>query len=491
MIEIKERATIETKAFELNFANNDDLKKSHEESGIPLREKNDQEIKSNTDDMARYPLVWIDGVQIEVKNINKLTLINNSFLPQLKLEFLDSTSKLIDENFPIDNSIISIFKDSNIKDLMGIKMDFKITDLKINKSSNNKMTYNIDAIMDVNDFYLMNFESYESNSYDLIKKLMLEMKLGFASNTNTSNDKMIWINNANYRIEFIKDIVKRTYIDDNTFVFGYIDFYYNFNYIDINKQIKEDISSQMNLMEQEKIVKDAQNEDVPLILSNNPDQKNSNLHIQQYTLINSSTNINLQYGYRHMATYYNKSDDEVKRYALDAISDDEDNAIVLKGNGDNDELYNDMIKNDWCGKLDTDNVHENFLHTDVQNKLNLKFLQKLKMTIKLKTPNYGLYRFQKVLVELYDMGRLNNPKESNLTKEEMEDGVSQHDDKIINKLSGEWIITAINMTFAAKGGNTQEITLVKRELTKEYTFPRRVKGNKNKKAKKKDESNQK
>jgi len=497
MIEIIERATIETKGFNQNFGNNEDLQKRYEEDGTVLPDKNDAEIGRGKDDLTKYPVVWIDGVQIESTNIKSLKLFNNSFMPTLRLEFTDPSQKLIDENFPVDNSVISIFKNSNIKDLMGMKMDFKITDFTVvydtgKKKKGKSYTYAIDAIMDVDDFYLMNFESYKGTSYDIIKKLMLEMKLGFATNTTNSNDEMVWINNANYRIEFIRNIIDKTYINDNTFLFGYIDFYYNFNYIDVEKQIKEDISSQMNLMENEKVSKDVQNSEVPLILSNNPDQENTNMFIQKYTLINSSTNINLQYGYRHRVTFYNKIDDEIKRYAIDTISDDQDNAIVLKGNyEDNNKLYNDMYNGTWMGKMDTDNVHENFLHSQSQNKNNLKFLQKLKMTVRLSKINYGLYRFQKVLVELYDMGRLDKTEKSAYTETELQEGgVSQHDDKIIHKLSGEWIITAINITFSRENGNVQELTLVKRELTKEYTFPRRARGN-NTKKKKKDESQQK
>jgi hypothetical protein len=497
MIEIIERATIETKGFNQNFGNNEDLQKIYKENGTILPEKNDAEINRGKDDLSKYPVVWIDGVQIESTNIITLQLFNNSFLPSLRLEFTDPSQKLIDENFPVDNSIISIFKNSNIKELMGMKMDFKITDLTIvndvGKLKKKSFTYSVDAVMDIDDFYLGNFESYKGTSYDIIKKLMLEMKLGFATNTTNSKDEMIWINNANYRIEFIRDIIDRSYIDDDTFLFGYIDFYYNFNYIDVEKQIKEDISSQMNLMEEETISKDSQNSEVPLILTNNPDQENTNMYIQKYTIMNSSTNINLLYGYRHRVTYYNKIDDNIERYYIDAISDDDNNsAIILKGNPrDNNLLYNDMNNNSFLGKMDTDNVHKNFLHSEIQNKNNLKFLQKLKMTVRLSKVNYGLYRFQKVLVELYDMGRLNKTEKSAYTGTEIEEGgVSQHDDKILNKLSGEWLITSINITFSRENGIAQELTLAKRELTKEYTFPRRVKGN-NPNKKKNDEANQK
>lgn len=481
MIKIIERASIETKSFNLNFDNNPDLKKSSENQNKPVPEKSDTDIQKNSEDLGKYPVIWINGVVIESNNIVRLTLNNDGFVPYLTLEFSDPTNKIIDEKFPTDNSIVSIFKESTNKALMAIKMDFKVTDFSIIKGSANKetITYYIDAIVDIDDFYLMNYESYKGTSFNVLKDLSKDMKLGFATNINTTNDNMIWINTANYKVEFLKDIVERSYIDDDTFLFGYLDFFYNFNYVDIETQLKDDISEQMNSLDRESSVKDGKDDQVPLILSNNPDYANNNMFINKYTVENSSTNINLQYGYKHYAIYYNRSDDEIKNYSLDNITTDDGNTVVMKGNeNDNNILYNTMVNHTWMGKVDVDNVHTNYLHTTLQNKNNLKFLQKIKIKIRLSKVNYGLYRFQKVLVELYNMGKMSETTSADKSQEKI-DGVGQHDDKIIHKLSGEWLITAINFIFSTKeGGVVQELTLVKRELTKEYTFPRRPKNKK-------------
>ena len=483
MIEIKQRATLETKEYNIDFSYSKELSNQTENEGKTLKEKSDEDIQKNADDMSKYPFVYLDGLLIENTQIQKLKLFNDGFMPYLSLEFTDGTNKIIDDNFPVDNSIISIFKDSDVEDVMGIKMDFKITDFKIIKGGKGEsISYSIEAIVDVDDFYIMNFESFDGNTFNVLKDISSSMGLGFASNITSTEDEMIWINNANYRIEFMKNIVQRSYIDDDTFLFGYLDYYYNFNYVDIETQLKSDISEQMNLVNKSKAVKDTDPIETSLILTNNPDKKDSNMHIDKYTIINSSTNINLQYGYEHVVTFYDKLEYKLNRYTIDSVSNDDDgNTIIMKGNEEEgNKLYNDMKNATWMGKIDTDNVHENFLHCQVQNKNNLKFLQKLKITIKMTKPNYGLYRFQKVLVELYNNGKttetskLKDPEIKGDTPTQSELSQS-NDDKIINKLSGEWLITAINMTYDIKVGNIQEITLVKRELTKKYDFPRREK----------------
>lgn len=485
MIEVLQRSTIITKAYELNYANNPDLVKIAEKNNIELPEKSDDDVQRNVDDLAKYPVVYLNNVMIESTNITKLYLFNDEFLPRLRLEFSDPTNKLLDENFPIDNSIISVFKDSTNTSFMGIKMDFKVTDFTIIKGakSNEHITYVIDGALNVDDFYLMDWESYKGTTFEVIKKVSTDMGLGFATNIVNTNDDQVWINPRNYKIEFIRNMVDASYISDETFLFGYVDFYYNFNYVDIEKQLTEDISEQKTLVENKQMLKEGEEYEIPLILTNHPDRDNTNLKIDKYTIENSSTNVNLTYGYRHYAIYYDKLDDNVKNYALDSISDAGANKIVMKGNDtESDELYNNQTNNTWMGKLDTDNVHANFLHSQLQNKMNLKFLQKLKMKVRMQKINYGLYRFQKVNVELYNLGKTTTKTEATAKdpsrknareKNSIDKNPDRFEETIIHKLSGEWLITAINFIFDKKEGNIQEITLVKRELTEKYDFPNR------------------
>ena len=255
MITIVERSTLETKGFQLNYGTNDEVKKNAENNGENVPEKSESDVKRNSEDLGRYPVVYFNGLVIESTKIQKLVLKNDSSVPSLHMEFNEPTGKILDENYPLDNSIISIFQESTNQNLMAIKMDFKITDFETIKTVNN-ISYIIDAIINVDDFYMNNFESYIGTSYDVLKKMSLDIGLGFATNISNTKDSMTWINPSNYKIEFMKEIVRKAYISDNSFLFGYVDFYYNFNYVDIETQMKDDISAQMNIMDREKITSD-------------------------------------------------------------------------------------------------------------------------------------------------------------------------------------------------------------------------------------------
>jgi hypothetical protein len=245
----------------------------------------------------------------------------------------------------------------------------------------------------------------------------------------------------------------------------------------------------MNIGDDEKVSKNQKvNKPIPLILTNNKNNSSTNMYINKYTVIQDSTKINIEIGYRYRYSAYDINEDKLHQYKLDSISESDNNGIILKGNpilGDN-ILYNKSIKDVWMGKINTDNIHKEYLHSELQNKNNLEFLQKLKIIIKLNKPNYGLYRFQKVLLEIYnysnfddnkiektkysDNGKSYQKSYDNQSKQKTE---KDDTDTIIHKLSGEWLITAINFTFSSKDGNVQEVTLVKRELTDEYTYPRK------------------
>jgi len=260
----------------------------------------------------------------------------------------------------------------------------------------------------------------------------------------------------------MKELTKKSYKDDSSFMWSYIDFYYNLCFIDIEGQLAEDISNQQQALNYGDYVK-GKEEITPLKLTNHPDFNTTNMYIDKYNIINETTKINLKLGYKHYVRWYDKTDTTFNTIILDTISTEgaEGNQIIMKGQPNKDyELINTIANGEYMGKLDEDNVHKNFIYSQKQNSNNLDFLQKIRMNITLSNPNFNLVRFQKVKVELYEM--------SDIFKESKSTGNIYDKDKINQRLSGEWLVTAINYRFSIKEGNVQEVTLVKRELTAIY-----------------------
>jgi hypothetical protein len=126
---------------------------------------------------------------------------------------------------------------------------------------------------------------------------------------------------------------------------------------------------------------------------------------------------------------------------LDTISTagSDKSSIVLKQRNDdvNTNAGNVQQKKKYfMGKIDTDNVHKNFIYTQLQNKNNIKSLQKIKINIVLPNPNFELYRFQPVEIVLYDLNDMQAKagKSDNSVQQTI-----NNENRINNRLSGKWL----------------------------------------------------
>lgn len=420
-------------------------------------------------DTGRYPYLQIRNLVIQTTDTTKIVLYNDQFLPKIEVFFKDPTMKLIDPLFPLDDDIISLFIQSSSELLMPVRMDFKITEFNVIKSDND-MNYVIVGLLDVNYLYYQTYSTYSLTSYDLLKKLAMDAKLGFASNIDNTNDLMMWINPADSHLEFIQKIVRHSYRSDESFLLAYIDFYYNLNYVDIETALSEDISDQTGIYYAANLTKVKKDEVVKMFLTDHPDKINTNTYIQKYNLLNSTTKVNLDIGYQKYLIYYDKNGNTQYEFVMDTISSPGDNGknVVMKGRiGQESEIAANSRDGEFLGVLDTDNMHEHYLYAGTQNKQNLDFLQKVKMKVTLGVMNFNLYRFQKIEIRFYKMKEIENDKVSvEINEKTIREGGEKDWDanKLNQRLSGEWLITTINYTFNKVGGFSQELTLVRREL---------------------------
>ena len=426
----------------------------------------DRDILDWSQAIGKFPYVVINGVTIESTDMIYLKLYNNKFFPELEMTFRDPTNKIHDSQYPLDQQIVSILIKANSEMLMPIRMDFYITSFNTqkNKSGGEYNLYALRGILNVRRI-VKNY-SINDTSYNALKKIADIAELGFASNILNTNDKMVWLNTGvDFVTEYVHDIVKHSYMNDGTFLWAYIDFYYNLNYVDIEKQLRDNIDKDRSMTGTEYYT--GTQDTMPLILSNHPDKNSTNLYIDKYNLMNDSTDVNFRLGYNPQIIYYDNDNKDILNVNLDTISDRglKSDQIVMKGQPDDNNYLKDQEKNYYIGKVDSDNVHENFIYSILLNEHNLNFLQKIKMNVVLKNINYQLYRFQKVKIEIYKLLELDDELRPISVERAKNTNTDRY--KLNERLSGEWLITGINYTF--KKGNKrnfiQEITLVRRELS--------------------------
>jgi hypothetical protein len=407
---------------------------------IPPGEQTKKEYQQT---IALVPFVWYGSYQIEYKNIEFLQLYTSSGIPALKMVFLDTFNLMKDSAFPLDDTIITVFINPRSEQLKPIHLDFKIINFSVDKR-----TYTITGTLDANGLYTKKFKSFSNRtSYDALKDISGEVGLGFASNIDTTNDKMSWICTGQRYVEFIESIVNNSYKSDETYLSAYIDFYYNLIYVDVEKENSRNIREELGVgnIGLNELAKEKKEILSRLLLTNDKAFRDTNNYFAEHRVMNNSTSISLREGYSTKIKYYDQIKKEFLVFDIDSLTSSEEDKIILKGKPQDEGFYKENTEVVYFGKLDEDNMFANYHYSYVQNYRNLVELGKISIEIYMKSPNFNLYRYQKILVTISNQS-------PNITSGQMN-----------ARLTGEWLI--VDITYRYESGRfTQVIKVVKREL---------------------------
>jgi hypothetical protein len=403
------------------------------------------------------PVVYYNGYHVQPEDVKNLVLDNTGFYPEVHLIMKDSMNIMSDKAFPLDNTIITIFINPRADEFEPIHCDFKITTFEIIKRDGDSNLIMLDGVLNVDYLYIQkSYSLSQKSSYEALEAIATEAQIGFASNISSTSDTMTWINPGDEGINFIKQITERSYISDSAFLYSYVDPYYYLNFVDIEAAMEDDASSQTGIMSiGTNVDQNVQQEQktAPLILTNDKSYKETNNYFDRFNIVNQSTKNAIDHGHRRKIHYYDRSGNweekagEFKIFDMDSITTPgiESSGVILKGAPGDQSFLTSNVKNLYVGKLDKDNMHENAPYAFAQNKQNIIDVQKVVVQLHLPTPNYLLYRYQKVRVAF--------------SQQETSTSASH----INNRLSGHWLIVGISNEYS-KGENEQVVTLVKREL---------------------------
>lgn len=427
-------------------------------------------IKYNNQE-ERYSDIWADdigtnvflymhnkeaekgGLIIENSYIIKMKIHNNGFIPILELNFKDPSGIIGSKLHPDDDSIISFFKSSQSKILMPIRIDFVIDKFKMVKDriDSNDRIFSLIAHLNFNNIAVN--KAYKGTSFSILQNIAKESLLGFVSNINDTDDNMTWINPGNYTSEFIQEITKYSYKDDNSFLISFIDLYYNLNFVDIEKQLKDDTFEQKNIYPLQKTFDFIDDSTTRLLITNHPNMASTNMFITSYLVNNTARDTNWNIGYKSKINFYDKLSNSTEVKIIDTFTNNDNNKILFKSlNPD------ENIRKFSMGKQDIDNVHPNFLLSKKQNINNIEFFQIVQMNIILQSANMNIYRMQHIEVIIYEL--------DSVIKMDPDDNKTDSY-RINEKLSGSWLVTGVSFIYN-RNSFSQEITLVRKDINIEY-----------------------
>jgi hypothetical protein len=393
------------------------------------------------------PLFSYNDSPIESKYIQKMIIYYEDFVPKCEIVFKDALGLINSpETSPLNDTKFDVFLNSGSDVLKSIHLKFKLEINQKNKSGTNTIT----GILDIPDFYKIDYKSYKGTSFEALRKLCKTIQLGFNSNIENTDDSMTWRRNGIITKDFMRNILEHSYISDDSFMVGYIDYYYSFNYVDIEKEWKRDITSDVGLISQGISSKSGDETDkiVRLTLSNDKSNQSSPFYITNVVVNNNSTHQSTKKGNFTISKVYDRISKSFLKFNVDSLSSDTKNQVVLKGApGDKGDLETNY-RTSYGGKIDTSNVHKNWAYSVEQNSRNLTNLSNITLQADLPSPNYNLYKFQKVRIDYINEKSTTN--EPNVLDE---------------RISGEWIIIDIKFIWS-NGALKQSIVFTRKELGK-------------------------
>lgn len=413
------------------------------------------------------PFLNYNGSQVNDRDIQSFTLEHEGMIPKVTILFRDTNGMMTKEP-PRDDTKFEIFLQSRSPNLKSIHLKFKIEDFKRTASN----LYSLEGTLDVSKLYRNKFSVKRGTSFEALREICKDLGLGFNSNIENTKDNMPWRNIGDKQYKFMEEIIKHSYISEESFMAGYIDYYYCFNYVDIEKEMKRDISKDVGI--DTGGVSDASNKDSnkigKLILTSEKGAQTSNGFFIKVGERNESTKISMEQGYRTRTKFYDKVKKMFLVFDVDSTTSDGAKSHILKAGENDKESFDNNYVTKYEGKIDTDNTHVNYNYAVTQNRINLDNMMKNQMDIVLPNPNFNLYRFQKIKVFLVkDAATVASPE------------------NIQWRYSGEWMIASIKFNFQ-NGSLTQEITLARKELGKD---PKEIKeGTNNGTKEKKEEKNE-
>lgn len=462
----------------------------------------------NTKNTSRWgaymPIIMINTSRFDQDQITNMVLDLSNHIPTISVALNDSEGKLA-LDAPTDGDVISLYlKPPDDNNQKPIRIDFDILDVSGSPAS---QSYSFRGLMKIPGLLAERCKSFpKGNSFDHLQTMAEDLKIGFASNETATDDSMTRLCAFDTYEHFIEKTMKSVYKDDDSFFTWYIDPYYYFCLVNVNKQFDTEdkpaeinismtapVSGGYNQQEAKDSVKGS------LILTNRSDRMGTNVFIENWSPNNKSAAVVAKNGYKRYSQYIDIDDQGKPEYVstfVDPLTTKgaEKEQILPKGRK-GDDNYKKQVKYKWLGKQSSDNVHPNYIFSSLLNYQNMEEINKTSIDVELAGMNFYLYRYMTVPVAIYegaakdpvraeklksrdtavgeDKGYDKEPDENSVVGDRASEGGGTQGkeriggdgrDQIKNEhMTGNYVINSIKYTYAAPGPVKMKMNLIRRE----------------------------
>lgn len=442
---------------------------------------------------AKTPYIKINGHVFQPQTVISMRLNSSGKYPELTCRLRDAMGIFTIDQFPRDGDVLSlriaVDFSGTYKDL---RMDFNIIEFKgtpvttIEKKSGEQV-FSVRAIAKLPGLYTDECKSFgNATSLDHIIQVAQDLNLGVATNLDLTNDAMTRLCAYQTKLDFLDKTVQHAYVSDDAFLTYSIDPFYYINFVELQRIFNSPNEVELTELISAKVYSeraedpDSSKSETALMLTNHQSFSGTANHIVRYNLVNESTRVALENGYRRKIQFFDATDGLLEFDVESMVSDNlKDNEEALKGrrNSETDE-YNTHIKQKFVG-MQTSNVHSNYMYAAINNVQNMVELDKMRLMVELAAPNPAIYRYMKVPVAIYNYGEYTKKMTDDLAAAKQEvgfddanakkestttDDQNQKNTQTLDEfLSGYYIIMGIDYKFDVTAGFSQVLHLARRE----------------------------
>jgi hypothetical protein len=362
-----------------------------------------------------YPYIMLNGKEIKNNLIGRFEIDCVGFMPKLffTMSLVSGKVDFFKRVFPRAGDIVSVFLRSPNDNIKPIRNDYQVVTVDYIGSEYpgdiGEGFLRITGRLYIPTFYTQRSFSVEGTSYEALKQVAEELEIGFASNIDSTDDSMRWMTLGNYE-NFINNVTKHAWQNEESFFTSFIDFYYNLNFINVNKQFtyapdgQPGVISDINLRVPSEN-KTFEKEMKVFALTNNIETMSFNNFISSFNIVNNASLITYKEGVIKDFTMYDYSTRSVISDSVEPLSTPDAPQNITP-------LYINLStglqqKQEWLGlqySSPIGNVHKNYNFSKMLNTFNLMEIEKMMLEATLLNPNLFVHRGQRVPVILFNYG---------------------------------------------------------------------------------------
>jgi hypothetical protein len=429
-------ATIFQPTLEINTLTMTDIKGLNSESGGRSADsaKAGQDVANTAG--AFVPYAEIDNYRIMMRDFISLTIYQNGFLPEITLSFIDKSGSFSGRYFPRRNPLLKLYVKSNNPETKMIRGDYLVESVTGHPTNNTytgntqENIYTITGSLFIPGLYGDTIKALPKlKSIDALKKIAQDLKLGFATNEESTDDEMTWINPNTTVANFIKNITDRAYKNENSFFTSFIDVNYILNFINVEKvlgaetkvfqyAVEGDVTTQTNLSNLNSTTTSDNGEKnynfFDVELNSSRKRSGSALNIIEYSMYSNHGEVLSTQAYKKTINWHDRAEYLATGNYLSFYHEPLSKREVVN----NQVLYQKPMLNNFTDKevssrwlgVDYNNGHTNYKFSKLLNLHNLSELTKNYLVVKIPSMNQNVIRGVKVRVLIKNLKDADDPR---------------------------------------------------------------------------------